>query len=242
MSPLNITQPLGSIRYIRSIMATIFGDVQYTQNGTVTIPSGIPSVTVCSPKKKVSWMRITSCQSMNSICQLPISPIWRIPIKGYQLTYQTAEHLAELACSSHNFLHLGIYIYIYMISDICIISCLTWFLQLFLCHRYRQNMPKQYHHLSPTSTPSTAPRRWLSAPPGRLGSMPGRQCSPPGRCCAACDSPMFRLSQQVLKTCLFCFWKIKRQGNKSGLWDRLDWIWFIYIYIYPRFGSFRWVW
>ena len=91
MSPLNITQPLGSIRYIRSIMATIFGDVQYTQNGTVTIPSGIPSVTVCSPKKKVSWMRITSCQSMNSICQLPISPIWRIPIKGYQLTYQTAE-------------------------------------------------------------------------------------------------------------------------------------------------------
>ena len=108
--------------------------------------------------------------------------------------------------------------------------------QLFLCHRYRQNMPKQYHHLSPTSTSSTAPRWWLSAPPGRLGSMPGRQCSPPGRCCAACDSRCFA-SQQVLKTCSFCFWKIKRQGNKSGLWDRHDWIWFIY----PRFGSFRWV-
>ena len=71
-------------------------------------------------------MRITSCQSMNSICQLPISPIWRIPIKGYQLTYQTAEHLAELACSSHHFQHLGIYIY--MIYDICIYYlCLTWF-------------------------------------------------------------------------------------------------------------------
>ena len=34
MSPLNITQPLG----IWSIMATISGDVQYTQNGTVTNP------------------------------------------------------------------------------------------------------------------------------------------------------------------------------------------------------------
>ena len=34
MSPLNITQPLG----IWSIKATIFGDVQYSQNGTVTNP------------------------------------------------------------------------------------------------------------------------------------------------------------------------------------------------------------
>ena len=34
MSPLNITQPLG----IWSIMATQNGDVQYTQNGTVTNP------------------------------------------------------------------------------------------------------------------------------------------------------------------------------------------------------------
>jgi hypothetical protein len=66
-------------------------------------------------------MRITSCQSMNSICQLPISPIWRIPIKGYQLTYQTAEHLAELACSSHHFQHLGIYIYIWYMIYVYII-------------------------------------------------------------------------------------------------------------------------
>ena len=34
MSPLNITQPLG----IWSIMATFSGDVQYSQNGTVTNP------------------------------------------------------------------------------------------------------------------------------------------------------------------------------------------------------------
>ena len=31
MSPLNITQPLDSIRYMVFFLATIFGDVQYTQ-------------------------------------------------------------------------------------------------------------------------------------------------------------------------------------------------------------------
>ena len=238
MSPLNITQPLGSIRYIRSIMATIFGDVQYTQNGTVTIPSGIPSVTVCSPKKKVSWMRITSCQSMNSICQLPISPIWRIPIKGYQLTYQTAEHLAELACSSHNFLHLGIYIYIYDIWYMYYFM-FNMILQLFLCHRYRQNMPKQYHHLSPTSTPSTAPRRWLSAPPGRLGSMPGRQCSPPGRCCAACDSRCFACHSKFWKHVCFVFGKSNvRETNQVCGIDMIGYGLYIYIPVSDHFGGF----
>ena len=34
MSPLNITQPVG----IWSILATFSGDVQYTQNGTLTNP------------------------------------------------------------------------------------------------------------------------------------------------------------------------------------------------------------
>ena len=45
MSPLNITQPLG----IWSIMATIFGDVQYSQNGTFTNPWGL------SHKRSNSW-------------------------------------------------------------------------------------------------------------------------------------------------------------------------------------------